>query len=125
MLIYGNLCTFMQIRWVCIILKSTKTVHGMSARMGTFSKSVSKRPNLCQNDCCIFWTKTRFCVEMALCRNCLCRSDWHPTVYFSTKQYVTAFCLSHGIMRNTYNPYDVINLRDHSTGFLINFNLKS
>ena len=25
-----------------------------------------------------FWTKTRFCVEMALCRNCLCRSDWHP-----------------------------------------------
>ena len=25
-----------------------------------------------------FWTKTRFCVKMALCRNCLCRSDWHP-----------------------------------------------
>ena len=25
-----------------------------------------------------FWTKTRFCVEIALCRNCLCRSDWHP-----------------------------------------------
>ena len=25
-----------------------------------------------------FWTKTRFCVEIALCQNCLCRSDWHP-----------------------------------------------
>ena len=25
-----------------------------------------------------FWTiKTRFCVEIALCRNYLCRSDWH------------------------------------------------
>ena len=35
-------------------------------------------PPLCRNDSYIFGQKTRFSVEIALCRNCLCRSDWHP-----------------------------------------------
>ena len=34
-----------------------------------------------------FWTKTRFCVEIALCRNCLCRSDWHPMLYYAVDKF--------------------------------------
>ena len=43
----------------------------------TFSKRVSKRPNLCRNDSYIFGQK-HVAVAMALCRNCLCQSIWHP-----------------------------------------------
>ena len=77
-LIYVNLCKFMQIRQVCGILKSTMTTSTecQPARKHkiTLSESASKRPNLCRNDSYIFGQK-RFCVEIALCQNCLYRSD--------------------------------------------------
>ena len=65
MLIYVNLCKFMQIRWVCGILKSSMTKSteyqpGWKHKI-TLSESVSKRPNLCGND----FDKNTF-----LCRNC-------------------------------------------------------
>ena len=62
MLIYVNLCKFLQIRWVCGILKSPLTkstgyqpgwIHKI-----TLSESVSKRLNLCRN-------------STFLCRNCI------------------------------------------------------
>ena len=54
MLIYFNLCKFLQIRWVCAILKSTME-KSTECQLGwkrkiTLSESVSKRPNLCRNE---------------------------------------------------------------------------
>ena len=82
MLIYVNLGKFMQIRWVCEILKSTKTKStecqpGWKHKNDIFKKCVETSKPVSKWHL-HFWTKTRFCVEMALCRNCLCRSDWHP-----------------------------------------------
>ena len=64
MLIYVDLCKFMQIRWVCGIFKlamtkSTECQPGWKHKI-TLSESVSKRPNMCRND------KHTF-----LCRNCV------------------------------------------------------
>ena len=75
MLIYFYVCKFMQIRWVCGIFKSTMKIFtecqpGWKHKI-TLSESMSKW-------LLHFWTKTRFRVEIAMCRNCLCRSDWHP-----------------------------------------------
>ena len=74
MLIYVNLCKFMQIIWVCGIRKSTMTKSteyqpGWKLKI-TLSESVSKRPNLCRNDSYIFGQKhvfvsTLHCVEIA------------------------------------------------------------
>ena len=44
--------------------KSTEYQPGWKHKI-TLSESVSKRPNLCRNDSCNFWTKTRFCIEIA------------------------------------------------------------
>ena len=82
MLIYVNLCKFMQIRCVCEILKPTKTEStecqpGWKHKNDIFKKCVETSKPV-SKWLLHFWTKTRFCVEMALCRNCLCRSDWHP-----------------------------------------------
>ena len=69
MLIYVDLYKFMQIRWVCGILKSTMTKStecqpGWKHNITLLSESVSKRLNLCRNASYIFGQK-RF-----LCRNC-------------------------------------------------------
>ena len=73
MLIYVNLCKFMQIRWVCEILnqlrQSPRNVSLDGNTRMTFSESVSKRPNLCRNDSYIFGQKhvsvsKWYCVEM-------------------------------------------------------------
>ena len=74
MLIYVNLFKFMQIRWVCGILKSTMTKStenqpGWKYKI-TLAESVSKRPNLCLNASYIFGQKHVFvsklhCVEIA------------------------------------------------------------
>ena len=74
MLIYVNLCKFIQIRWVCGILKSTmkKSTEyqpGWKHKI-TLSESVSKRPNLSRNDSYIIRQKHVFvsklhCVEIS------------------------------------------------------------
>ena len=74
MLIYVNLCKFMQIRWVCGILqspmtKSTGYQPGWIHKI-TLSESVSKRLNLYRNNAYIFGQKHVFvsklhCVEIA------------------------------------------------------------
>ena len=74
MLIYVNLCKFMQTRLVCGILKSTMTKSteyqpGWKHKIA-LSKSVSKRQNLCRIDSYIFGQKHVFvsklhCAEIA------------------------------------------------------------
>ena len=75
----------MQIRWVCGILKLTKTKStecqpGWKHKNDIFKKWV-KTFKPVSKWLLHFWTKTRFYVEMALCGNCLCQSDWHPSRY--------------------------------------------
>ena len=73
MLIYGNLWKFMQIRKVCANLKSTMTKSTECYLDGKMKLHYHK---VCRNvQTCHDMTKTRFCVEIALCRNSLCRSE--------------------------------------------------
>ena len=103
MLIYVNLCKSMQIRWVCEILKSTKTKStecqpGWKHKNDIFKKCVETSKPV-SKWLLHFWTKTRFCVEMALCRNCLCRSDWHPVTYMYLNITVSSLIIWSTILR--------------------------
>ena len=86
MLIYVNLCKFMQIRWVCKILKSTKTKSTECQPGWKHKNDMSKRPNLCRNDSYIFGQK-HVSVSKWHCVEIVCVEVTGTLVYYNKYDY--------------------------------------